>query len=306
MSSPPKITPALLTRVQAFEALRRNLELTGLQEKTVATRHHKVRDAIASQLTVVDHFLTGSYRRQTLIGPLKQADVDVVVVLDRSYRSRGPRAVLDLVRVALLVEYTKTPKISRNGQAVTITFSDFVLDVVPAFAHPWWAWDNGWDICDSGSERWISTNPKKHVEIGAGANRLHNGQLVPRIKQLKAWNRTVGEPLHSFHLEALAWSIFGPYYGPSWFWSSFTVNADWTSARYFFDKARQSLSGALSDPAGTGKDVALYLHGTELKSATSKVTTAYERCLRAEKAAKTGDLAVMHETYRRVFGDYYP
>jgi tRNA nucleotidyltransferase (CCA-adding enzyme) len=74
----------VLTRVQAFEELRNNLELTGLEEKTVATRQNNVRDAVADQLTVVDEFLTGSYRRHTMIGPLKQADVDVVVVLDRS------------------------------------------------------------------------------------------------------------------------------------------------------------------------------------------------------------------------------
>jgi tRNA nucleotidyltransferase (CCA-adding enzyme) len=81
----------MLSREQAFKRLRRNLELTALQDKTVATRQQKVREAVAAQLTVVEDFLTGSYRRQTLIGPLNEADVDIVVVLDRSYRERGER-----------------------------------------------------------------------------------------------------------------------------------------------------------------------------------------------------------------------
>jgi hypothetical protein len=224
-----------------------------------------------------------------------------VVVLDRDYKQRGPRAVLDLVKKALLVEYPKTPEISRNGQAVTITFSDFVVDVVPAFVRPWWTWDDGWDICDSGSDRWIATNPKRHVGISASANRLHGGQLVPRIKQLKAWNRTVGEPLHSFHVEALAWSIFGR----SWWWYS-SQPSDWASANYFFKKARGKLREPLHDPAGTGKDVAAYLHGTALDAAVSKVERAYERCVQAEKAFAADDLAAMHEAYDRVFGNYYP
>jgi len=84
----------MVTRVQAFERLRSNLELTGLKESTVATRQKNIRAAVATQLTVVADFLTGSYRRQTLIGPLKSADVDIVVVLDRGYRERGTRAVL--------------------------------------------------------------------------------------------------------------------------------------------------------------------------------------------------------------------
>lgn len=300
MSSPRKAQLEMLTRDQAFQQLRGNLELTGLQEHKVAERQQNVRTAVAAQLTVVDDFLSGSYRRHTLIGPLKNADVDVIVVLDRSYRDIGARAVPERVRKALLDKYPRT-KISRNGQAVTIAFADFVVDVVPAFKRPWWSWTEGWEICDSGSDSWITTNPKKHVELSAAGNRAHGGHLVPRVKQLKAWNRAAGEPLRSFHIEALAWSIFGT----SWWWKE-TLRSDWASARYFFDKARKELRNQLGDPAGTGSDVAAYLHGTALDSAVSKVTTAYERCMRAEKAAKDGDLAGMHNAYGRVFGDYYP
>lgn len=291
----------MLTLDQAFEQLRKNLELTGLQEQKVAERQQHVREAVSAQLTIVEDFLSGSYRRHTLISPLKTADVDIVVVLDRKYKERGPRAVLELVRKALLVEYTKTPAISRNGQAVTITFSDFVVDVVPAFALPWWSWNTGWEICDSGSDSWITTNPKRHIELSADANRAHGGHLVPRIKQLKAWNRTVSEPLRSFHLEALAWSIFGA----SWLWKN-SQKSDWASARYFFDKARTKLRSQLHDPAGTGSNVAAYLHGTELDSAVSKVTRAFEQCVRADRCAKDEDFVGMHEAYGQVFGSYYP
>jgi hypothetical protein len=292
----------MVTRDEAFERLRENLELTGLQEKTVAARQANVRAAVERQLTVVDSFLTGSYRRQTLIRPLSRADVDTVVVLDRGYRPRGPRAVLDLVRKALLAEYTNGTKISRNGQAVTITFSDFMVDVVPAFARPWWTWDDeSWEICDSGNDRWIVTNPKRHVAISSKANTLHDGDLVPRIKQLKAWNRTVGSPLRSFHLEVLAWSLFGR---SGWWYHS--QKSDWDSARYFFKKAQGKLRQPLSDPAGTGKDVGAYLHGTALDEVVSKAESAFKRCERADEAAKNGDLAAMHEAYGRVFGDCYP
>lgn len=183
---------------------------------------------------------------------------------------------------------------------MTITFTDFVVDVVPAFARPWWSWEGGWKICDSGRDCWITTNPQKQVELSAAANRAHGGHLVPRIKQLKAWNSTAGGPLRSFHLEALAWSTFGT----SWLWRN-GQPSDWVSARYFFDKARTELRSKLHDPAGSGSDVARYLHGSALDSAVSRVTTACERCVRAEKAAKEKDLAAMHRAYEQVFGDCY-
>lgn len=291
----------MLSRDQAFDRLRRNLELTGLQESTVSTRQQNIREVLADRLTIVDDFLTGSFRRHTLIGPLKKADVDIVVVLDRSYREAGARAVLDRVRKALLQEYPRTPEISRNGQAVTISFHDFVVDVVPAFKLPWWNWNEGWEICDSANDRWIVTNPKKHVELSSRANRTHKGELVPRIKQLKAWNRHVGEPLQSFHLEAIAWSIFGTSY---WWYKS--MRSDWVSARTFFENAPERVRSKLSDPAGLGGDVGAYLTGSALETALSKMGSARDRCVRAEKAAKDGKLAAMHQAYRQVFGDDYP
>ena len=78
----------------------------------------------------------------------------------------------------------------------------------------------------------------------------------------------------------------------------------------FMDQ-RAEISGSelrsqLHDPAGTGSDVAAYLHGTPLDSAVKKVTAAYERCVHAETCAKDGDISGMHKAYRQVFGDYYP
>lgn len=283
----------------AFDQMRRNLELTGLQQSTVATRQRNVRLAVAKELSVVGDFLTGSYVRKTLIGPLAKADVDILVVLDQQYRSRGARNVLDMVRRALLKTY-ETPDISRNGQAITINFSDFSVDVVPAFQQHWY-FGGRYEICDSGSDKWIETNPKKHAEISSAANSAHSGKLVPCIKQIKAWNRAANRPLRSFHVEVLAWEIFGR--SP---WPFSRMGSDWGNTRYFFDQARQRVRRMQQDPAGTGKDVGAYLHGLALEAAASKLKTAYERCTRAETATANGRLSDAHASYRLVFGNYYP
>lgn len=292
----------VMSRAGAFEQLRRNLELTGLQQSTVAARQGVLRAALAGDLTVRDSFLTGSYVRQTLIGPLARADVDIVVVLDaRTYAGRGARGVLDMVRRVLLRTFPGTPEISRSGQAVTVSFRNFAIDVVPAFEQWHWWQGDGYRICDSGSDGWIFTNPKKHAEISSKANRFNQGALVPCIKQLKAWNRTVNSPLRSFHIEVLAWEIFDTL----WWWPS-QMGCDWENVRYFFDKARGRIPGRQPDPAGTGKDVGAYLSGQAIGDAVSKATTAYERCVRAERQASAGRLGAAHEAYRRVFGSYYP
>src|SRR5205085_9721838 len=101
--------------------------------------------------------------------------------------------------------YTRTPDISRNGQAVTIRFDDFLIDVVPAIARQ----DGGYLIPNAISQTWIQTDPKSHVDIFSKANAAHGGHLVPLVKMLKAWNKTIGQHFRSFHLEAMALQIFG-------------------------------------------------------------------------------------------------
>jgi tRNA nucleotidyltransferase (CCA-adding enzyme) len=124
---------------QSFSVLKTNLEITTLQSSTVSTRQTNVRAVVESEMAVLDTFLTGSYSRSTMIAPLKEADIDIFVVFDSKYyhnyngQNGGQGGLLDLVRRTLLKTYTSTPDISRNGQAVTIRFSDFLVDVVPGF-----------------------------------------------------------------------------------------------------------------------------------------------------------------------------
>jgi Second Messenger Oligonucleotide or Dinucleotide Synthetase domain len=188
---------------QSFLQLKSNLEITGLQSETVSTRQTRVREVMEAGMQVKDTFLTGSYARNTMISPLKEADIDIFCVLDNRYfnqyngQNGGPPALLDYVRSTLLKTYKTTPSISRNGQAVTIRFTDFVVDVVVGFYRQ----GGGYLIPNSVAKSWLSTDPKKHVELVSAANKYHNGNLVPIIKMLKAWNKSHGSFFRSFHIE---------------------------------------------------------------------------------------------------------
>ena len=298
------LTPATMTRAQAFKRLRENVELTGLQKTTVAKRQGNIRDALADQLDVRDDFLVGSYCRHTLIGPLKQADVDVMVVLDPTYREKGPAGVLDLVRGALLKEYPRTRDISRSGQAVTVQFSDFTIDVVPAFELSWgqrfWRSDEArWAICDSADDAWIMTNPQKHIELSAKANRKHGERFVPAVKEIKAWNRTVGSPLRSFHLEMLCRSIFA--FWPTWAWEKTGTIPTSSSGR--------PVEGSGSSWEILGVGVVTWgrtCSARILTLASNWSTRPIQGSRRALKAADKGDRTTMHAEYGAIFGDYYP
>jgi Second Messenger Oligonucleotide or Dinucleotide Synthetase domain len=276
-----------------FALLRSNLEITGLQEETVSTRQKNVRAAVEQGLEVLDSFLTGSYRRSTMIAPLKEADVDVFVVVNAKYYSEsGQRWLLEQTKAAVKKTYSRTPDISPNGQAVTIRFDDFKVDVVPGFYRT----GGGYLIPDASRGRWISTDPKRHVEIWTAANKKHKGNLVPLLKILKSWNKS-RDVLRSFHLETMALSVF----------DGVTISDFPSGARFFFDKARDKIRVKLADPAGFNDDVGAHVNTVEaMDKIVNGLAYAYEKARQAEHLAAGGHIRDAFAYWGDLFGAYFP
>jgi len=288
------------TILSAFQKLKENLEITGLQKSVVSTRQNNIRDVVEKDLAVLDSFLTGSYSRSTMIAPLKEADIDIFIVLDSKYfyhydngQNGGQAGLLDLLKRTLRKTYTRTPDISRNGQAVTIRFEDFMVDVVPGFNRK----GGGYLIPNSITQSWISTDPKKHVEIFSEANSVHKGNLIPLIKMIKGWNRNSGKYFRSFHLEVMALQML----------HGVTISDFPSGVRFFFDKARFYVTKQNPDPAGYGGDVGNYINNQEkIQEASSKFQLAYERAIKAEEYASRGYIKDAIEMWIKIFGDYFP
>lgn len=285
---------------QSFLKFKQNLEITGLQASTVSTRQKNVRDVVEKELTVLDSFLTGSYSRNTMIAPLSEADVDIFFVLDPKYfnnykngQNGGQAGLLDLVKRALRRTYTKTPDISRNGQAVTIRFTDFVVDVVPSFYRN----GGGFLIPNSINSTWIPTDPQKHVEIMTEANRLHNSDLVPLAKMIKAWNKNCDQFFNSFHLEMLAIQIL----------QGVNISDFSSGVRFYFDKGRALISQQNFDPSGYGSDMGSYINTQEkIDQAVTKFQLAYDRAIKAEDFERRGQTKDAVDMWIKIFGNYFP
>ena len=284
---------------QSFLKLKQNLEITDLQESTVSTRQTNIRNVVEADLAVQDSFLTGSYSRKTMIAPLKEADVDIFIQLGPSYfhhyngQNGGQAGLLDLVKKTLRKTYTRTPDISRNGQAVSIRFEDFVVDVVPGFSRQ----GGGYLIPNSVTKTWLSTDPKKHVQIISAQNQAHDGNLIPLIKMVKGWNTTIDKYFHSFHLEALAIQIL----------KGVTISDFSSGVRYYFDKGRTVIKEKNLDPAGYGDDLGKYIDTQQkVQEAVAKFELAYDRAVKAEDLARRGYVENAVEMWRKVFGEYFP
>lgn len=282
------------TVVQAFQEFMSTLEITDLQSTTASDRQTTVRGIVKKELTVIDDFLTGSYRRNTMIRPLKEADVDIFVVLHSDYFSKNtPRGILDKVKKVLLDHYGQGIDISRNGQAVTIRYSDFHVDVVPGFNRQ----GGGYLIPNSATQTWIGTDPKSHVAIWSQMNASKNSNFIPVIKALKRWKNTKCDTIRSFHLETLALFIFSPVEMKTWR----------GSIQYFFNQARTSILLNISDPApGFNGFVDSYLTFAQKQALVPSIQTAYDRACSAMAFEDAGKHKDAMDQWRLIFGDYFP
>jgi hypothetical protein len=293
-----ELTWMTTTIQEAFRQLRTNLEPTGLRASIVSERQANIRKVIEGNMDVIDSFLTGAYLRSTMIAPLEDADIDLFVVLDPKYyhgyngQNGGQAGLLDLLKRTLRRTYASTPEISRNGQAVTIWFSDFLVDVVPGFYRD----GGGFLIPNSITGTWLATDPKKHVDRISASNKAHDGDLVPLCKMIKGWNKSHGSFFRSFHLEVLALQIL----------NGVKILDFPSGARFYFDKARALIKQQTADPAGYGDDVGKYLMHNNVEEAEGRFQLSYDRAVEAEQYAADGHVKAAVEMWRKIFGDYFP
>lgn len=280
------------TIAASFERLAANLEITQLQSTLASTRQQEVRAAMEAGFTVLDSFLTGSYAKSTMIAPLVDADIDIFVVLSADYFSRyTPSGLLTEVRRVLRQRYTQTPEISPDGQAVTVTFTDFKVDVVPAFHR-----QGGGYLIPNSPSGWISTDPTVHLAQVTRENTRQNGLLVPLIKMMKGWNRTQGSTLRGFYLELMTMKVL----------SGVTISDYPSAVRYVLDKGREAVKYTVTDPAGFGDQIQGLRRGTP-QQAVAMFQASYDVALGAEKWAQNSFyIRTAVDEWRRLFGDYFP
>jgi hypothetical protein len=278
---------------QGFSELQSNLNITSIQESTVAERQQNIRRVLEREFIVADTFLMGSYKRHTIIAPLSKADVDIFVVLDHRHLERtGPYLILERIR-ELLRAANLVSGIRPDAPAVTVTFDDFKVDVVPGFNRP----PDGYLIPEPSLKGWLPTDPKKHIGIWSRENENHAGKLVTLLKMLKGWNSKHSRTLRSFHLETMSLQIVRG-----------VEIADYSLAvGYVFGEASEQVKLPTRDEAGYGGNVGDYLDtNAKMSAATSALGAAYEGAIKATDFESGGMTYEAFQQWRIIFGDYFP
>ena len=287
---------------RAFHDYLSRIELTDAERDRAAHQRRDLRDRLAGGLGgVVSDLLVGSYARSTAIRPL--SDIDVFVELDpqqHGHRRATPRLLLEDLQRALRDGGPPAPITRLDARSVHVELdgSGLGYNVIPAFALT--AQSTGGDmvyeIPDRRAEGWIRTNPERHALVALEANVRAGGMLDRLIKAAKHWNQQRADrdgeaPLHSFHLEVMAYKAFAtpPINGRIGLLGLFTHLAG-------------SVGGPCPDPAGLGPHIDADLPAARRRRARAALCTAAHGASTAISHERLGDEAGAIAAWRGLLG----
>lgn len=151
----------------------------------------------------------GSYGRRTAIDGI--SDLDMAFSIPKAkfdyYKglgADGPKTMLDDVKISLRKRYDNGTKIKVDGQVVGVFFSNYHVEVLPAYEDA----DGNFTHGDTNTGKWKLTKPRP--EIGA-VNKLNsetNWNLKNACKMLRAWRNHVGLKMGGLLIDTLVYNFF--------------------------------------------------------------------------------------------------
>ncbi len=190
-----------------FETFRKNIELTDSQRTKIQSSHIHLREKILQPLNYVSHtFLTGSYKKKTLIKPAN--DIDAFVVLSGyDQYDITPNSILNKLKNDLQSSYPNS-KIKQNKPCVVIEFNHITFELTPAIEiESFWGHDSEFYIPNmNSSNEWQKIeNPRILEKSLTSANKSLNNKLNPLIKMMKKCKQYNNlDNVMSFEMEKMA------------------------------------------------------------------------------------------------------
>lgn len=285
----------------AFAAFEEALKLDKAEVDAARTRHNEVRDCLTDTALVDGSFLQGSFARKTMISPLN--DVDVVLLLPHADepRLRAPGGA------TVSMEQLK-PHLSRcfpgvvfdaerkADHALRLDFPDscFHIDLVPAFdLHNY---NGDVEIADRDLDTWERSNTRELISVVSQRNsdEATDGRFIQQVRMLK-----------TFCNEAPALEVCGLVAESLTYDAVLTRMPDPEALSATFRRGACLTSGSLTDP--TGVDDLLAGWSWERKqAAASTFDRAATAATEALRLADQGDDAGAIDIWHHLLGAQFP
>lgn len=279
------------TTTDAFNEYDENLKLDPDQRDGAVELHNDVTALLTEKGLITSAFLQGSFRRKTMIAPLR--DVDKVVILHPDLAGLSPDEVMDRLQGALAEAYPEAT-FDRSRHALQMDFGEdsFYFDTVPA----WESTTNDTDVCianrDSGG--WQRSNTRELIRVIAARNGATNGLWIHQIRMAKqVIKHLLDGDIPGLHVE-------------SWAYIAITEATDHDEAlTRILETGAALLGGTYTEPTGV-EAISDRLKPDVIARAKPILTDAAGRARAARAASDSGDHIEAISIWHNLCGDSFP
>ncbi|TLF56352.1 nucleotidyltransferase domain-containing protein [Nocardia cyriacigeorgica] len=282
----------------AFAELDEELNLDPAQRERAQERHNAIRDVLEDAGFVHTSFLQGSFARKTMLKPLK--DVDIVIVLKAEHWAalsgpEGPQTAMDWFQAPVAkawpdAKFDHGDKPSAKALRVTFADLDFTIDLVPAFDDD----DEFVLIGDRDQKCWEPSNTRRQGRVVSERNQDTKGRFVHQVREMKALVKSNNDLkfIKGIVVESLAFAVID------------RKMPDKYAVADVLEHAQTAVLDQVLDPAGDD-DVTVKWTSAERQTAAStfaSLATQAREALDLEQSDNDAALDVWHA----LFGDPFP
>ncbi|OBJ73289.1 nucleotidyltransferase [Mycobacterium sp. 1274756.6] len=283
----------------AFAELDEELNLDPAQRKQAQERHNAIRAALDEAGIVSSSFLQGSFARKTMLKPLK--DVDIVIVLKPELWERlcgpdGPKTAMTWFKTIVATHwpdaaFDEGDAPSAKALRVTFTDIDFDIDLVPAF-------DTENDdvlIGDREQQCWEPSNTRRQILAVSQRNQGTAGRFVHQVRELKSLVKSHSELefIKGVVIESLAFAVI-------------TSKAkDKSAIADILEHARTAVRGPVIEPAGDD-DVTVKWTPSERQVAVREFDGMAAQAAEALRLEADDDIAAAIDVWHDLIGHPFP
>ncbi len=281
--------------VDAFDEYDGALKLSLSERDAAIERHHEIRDWLEDAGISVAAILQGSFRRKTMLTPLRDIDMVVFLASDRRDlmdRASGSDEAMSTIEASLCELYPNA-LFSRSRHALKIDFGDgeFSFDVVPAFDR------DGSDLVDIANREdgtWDESDTRLIIAAVQERNKVCHGGFVRQVRMIKAWGRTATPDTPGFVLECIAYAAI-------------TQSEDHAQALAvaFAEGHRLADSGEVVVPGGD-ENVLARLLMNQRAQLQAALREASERASEAIVLDEAGDTEAAIDVWNELLGEPFP
>jgi hypothetical protein len=182
-----------------FEVLAKSIEPSLFEYTSVSRCQASIQDYLGQYISTFTTELPGAFARNTMVSPLKESIVDMLVLFNQEHSERFlPSELSSKLHVTLRAEYPGTT-FDDKTESVYVPIENFTFRVQPGFIteqHHYLVPAPGWD-------EWVEYDSIGYKNQFSKMNAAHGGKLLHLVRMMKTWNRLSGKTFDGYFLELL-------------------------------------------------------------------------------------------------------